>query len=74
MYRITFLFITFIAFSFAAENNVGLQFSGVETEYINSKGEHKQIRIEREVDPKCMNVHISNDMFWETDYASTKSV
>lgn len=73
MYKITFLFIIiFISFSFAAENNVGLQFSGVETEYINSKGEYKQIRLEREIDPKCMNVHISNDMFWEADYASPK--
>ena len=72
MYKITFLFIVLISFSFSAKNSIGLQFSGVETDYINSKGETKQITIEREVDPKCINVPISSKMFWETDYANTK--
>ncbi len=72
MCRITFLFIIFISFSFSASNNVGLQFSGVETKYINGKGEKKYITIEREIDPECMDIHISNDLFWKAKYASEK--
>lgn len=72
MYKITFLFIIVLSFSFSADKNIGLQFSGVETVYINDKGENKQITIEREVDSKCMDVPISSEMFWKADYASTK--
>ena len=71
MHKIIFLLI-FISFSFSEENNIGLQFSGVETDYTNSKGEKKQITIEREIDPKCMDIHISNDVFWKARYASSK--
>lgn len=72
MYRIAFLFIVFISFSFSLEANIALQFSGVETDHINAKGEHKQITIEREIDPACLDIHISNDMFWEAEYAAKK--
>jgi rhodanese-related sulfurtransferase len=72
MYKITFLLIIFISFSFSAENSIALQFSGVETDYINGKGEKKQITIEREIDPQCMDIHISNDVFWKAKYASSK--
>ncbi len=72
MCRIIFLFIVFISFSFSKDYNIGLQYSGVETEFINDKGENRQITIEREVDSKCMDVPIRSEMFWKADYASTK--
>ena len=72
MCRIIFLFIVFISFSFSKDYNIGLQYSGVETEFINDKGENRQITIEREVNPKCMDVPIRSETFWKADYASTK--
>lgn len=72
MCRITLVFIILTLFSFSAKNDFALQFSGVETDYINVKGEKKHITIEREIDPECMDVHISNDVFWKTKYAGNK--
>ncbi len=71
MYRVIFLLIIFISFSFSTQSNIGLQFSGVKTDYIDATGEKKQITIEREIDPKCMDIHISNDVFWKAKYASS---
>ena len=68
MIKITLVF--FMMLSILSSNNISLQFTGVKTDYINSKGEKKQITIEREIDPKCMDIHISNDVFWKAKYAS----
>ncbi len=62
----------FSMFTFLFSSNISLQFSGVKTDYINNKGEKKQITIEREIDPECMDIHISNDMLWKAKYASSK--
>ncbi|HEC45767.1 MAG TPA: rhodanese-like domain-containing protein [Epsilonproteobacteria bacterium] len=70
MIKISLLF--FSMFTFLFSSNVSLQFTGVETEYINSKGEKKKITIEREIDPECMDIHIKNDVFWKGKYASSK--
>ena len=72
MYRFIFLLIIFISLAFSAKSDIVLQFSGVETDYINSKGENKHISIEREIDPECMDIHITNDVFWKAGYASSK--
>jgi len=70
MIKITLIF--FMTFSILSSNDISLQFSGVKTNYTNAKGETKQITIEREIDPKCMDIHISNDVFWKAKYASEK--
>ncbi|TET87637.1 MAG: rhodanese-like domain-containing protein [Sulfurovum sp.] len=70
MIKIALIF--FMTFSILSSNDISLQFSGVKTNYINAKGETKQITIEREIDPKCMDIHISNDVFWKAKYASNK--
>lgn len=67
MIKITLLF--FIVLSILSSNTVSLQLTAVTTDYINSKGEKKQVTIEREIDPKCMDIHISNDLFWKAKYA-----
>ena len=43
------------------------QYSGVDVKH---KG--KQITIEREISPKCLDIPISNDMIWESSYAGEK--
>jgi rhodanese-related sulfurtransferase len=58
------------AFSFSEETDISLYQSGVETDYLNSKGEKKRIIIKREIDPLCKNIPISNDVFWKEKYAS----
>ena len=72
MYRFIFLLIIFISFAFSAKSDIALQFSGVETDYINSKGEKQHITIEREINPACIYIHIESDTFWKADYASEK--
>jgi len=71
MCRITLIFIILTLFSFSLESDIGLQFSGVETEYVDVKGETKKITIEREINPKCMDIHITNDMFCKAEYTSS---
>jgi len=70
MIKITLVF--FMILNILSSNDISLQFTGVRTDYINSKGEKKQITIEREIDPECMDIHISNDVFWKAKYASEK--
>jgi rhodanese-related sulfurtransferase len=71
MCRITLIFIILTLSSFSTDSDIGLQFSGVATEYVDVKGETKKITIEREVNPKCMDIPITNDMFWKAEYASS---
>ena len=68
MFKIIFLCIIFISFS--KGDNTSLQINSVKTNYINSSGELKDITIEREIDPLCKNIHITNEMFWQGKYAS----
>ncbi len=70
MIKITLVF--FMILSILSSNNISLQFTGVKTDYIDSKGEKKQITIEREIDPQCMDIHIKNDVFWKAKYAGNK--
>ena len=72
MYKIIFLLITFSFFSFSNDPHPSLTSIGVETDYINHVGENKRITVKREIDPKCKNIHISNDVFWKDKYASLK--
>ena len=66
------MLIIFISFTFSAKSDIALQFSGVETDHINSKGDKQHITIEREIDPECIDIHITNDVFWKAEYASSK--
>ncbi len=68
MYKIIFLLIMFSVFSFS--NDILL--TGIETDYINTRGEQKRITVKRDIDPECKKIHISNDMFWKDKYASHK--
>lgn len=68
MPKIIFLFIIFI--SLTRGDDASLQFIDVETDYINGKGERKHIVIEREINPVCKNIHITNEIFWQAKYAS----
>ena len=72
MYKIIFLLIISFSFSFSLEYDTSLQFTGIETEHTNNKGEKRQITIEREIDPKCADIFISNAMFWKANYADIK--
>ena len=51
-------------------NIIGLQYKGVSIEYTDADGIDKNITVEREIDPKCLYVHITNDMIWKGNYAS----
>lgn len=68
MFKIIFLCIILI--SFFKGDNTSLLISSVKTNHINSSGEIKDIIIEREIDPLCKNIHITNEMFWQGKYAS----
>lgn len=68
MSKIIFFFIIFISFS---KGDIALYHTGVETDHISTKGEKKRITVKREIDPKCINIPISNDVFWKEKYAST---
>ena len=61
----------FMMLSILSSNNISLQFSGVRTDHINTKGEKQRITIEREIDPICMDIHIKNDVFWKSKYANS---
>ncbi|WP_373030871.1 rhodanese-like domain-containing protein [Sulfurovum sp.] len=71
MFKIIFLCIIFISFS--KGDNTSSHMSSVGTDHINSSGEIQHITIKREIDPLCKNIHITNEMFWQSKYAS-KSV
>ena len=68
MFKIIFLCIIFISFS--KGDNTSSHLSSVETDHINSSGDMQHITIEREIDPLCKNIHITNEMFWQNKYAS----
>ena len=68
MYKIIFLLIMFSFFSFS--NDILL--TGIETDYINTRGEQQRITVKREIEPECKKIHISNDVFWKDKYASHK--
>ncbi len=51
-------------------NIAGLQYSGVPIDYTDSHGMDRNITLEREIDPKCISVHITNDVIWRSNYAS----
>jgi len=53
-------------------NIIGLQYSGVIVGHADANGSRKTIKIERETDPKCIQVEISNDMIWSGSYAGSK--
>ena len=72
MYRKTFLFIISTLMASASELNNSLLTHGVETQHITESGEIQRITVKRQIHPECKMIHISNDMFWEEEYASHK--
>lgn len=51
-------------------NIIGLQYKGVSIDYTDAYGTDQNITLEREIDPKCLYVHITNDMLWKGNYTS----
>lgn len=72
MYKIKFLLVIFLSFSFSKEPYISLLHTGVEINYINNTGKKKRVTIKREIDSKCIDIPISNDVFWKENYASHK--
>jgi rhodanese-related sulfurtransferase len=70
MYKIIFLLIIVNSLSFSSEQDTSILSTGVEINHINHTGEKESIIVKREIDPKCKQIHISNDMFWRGKYAS----
>lgn len=70
MFKTILLCILFISFSKA--DNSTLQLKGIVTDHINNKGEREAITIKRDIAPICKNIHISNEMIWQGDYAGHK--
>ena len=68
MFKIIFLSIILISFS--KGDNTLLQLRSIEIDYTNSQGEIKHMSIEREIDPLCKNIHITNEIFCQGKYAS----
>lgn len=63
------IFLTIIFISFSQGDNGTLQLGSVVTEHINHKGERKHITVERYIDPQCKDIHITNEIFWQGNYA-----
>jgi rhodanese-related sulfurtransferase len=70
MYKIMLLSTLFTITMYATEVPISLLTDGVATDHVNFKGERHRITIKRQIDPDCKKIHISNDMFWEEQYAS----
>jgi rhodanese-related sulfurtransferase len=70
MYKMIFLLGLFSLISFSNESAIPLLSTGIETDYRDPKGDTMHIIVKREVDPACKNIQITNDMFWEEQYAS----
>ena len=66
------IFIYIICISFSIGSDSALELSSVITEHINDNGEKKTITVERYIDPICKNIHITNEVFWQEKYASSK--
>ncbi|BAF72070.1 rhodanese-like domain-containing protein [Sulfurovum sp. NBC37-1] len=53
-----------------AENLRVYQYTGVRTQHTDKNGKNEKIHIEREIDPKCLDLAITNEMIWEGSYAN----
>jgi rhodanese-related sulfurtransferase len=61
-----------VLISFSKGDNSTLQLNHVVTKHINDKGEIKGMTVKRDIDPICKNIHISNEVIWQGNYASPK--
>ena len=55
-----------------SENLRVYQYSGVEITYVQENNQTKKITVEREIDPKCLNIPITNEIMWENHYVSSE--
>jgi len=53
-------------------DNSTLQFNSVVTKHINDKGEIKPMIVKRDIDPICKDIHITNEVIWQGNYANHK--
>jgi len=72
MYKMILLFGFFNCIGFSNEISTSVLSDGIETVHNYESGDSKRIIVKREIDPECRKIHISNDMFWQEQYASHK--
>lgn len=72
MYRATLLLFISTLMAYGSDQYNSLLTQGVETQHIAESGEIQRITVKRQINPECKKIHISNDMFWEEEYASHK--
>jgi len=72
MYKMVLLFSLLSFMGFSSEMHTSVLSDGIETVHIYHRGDSKRITIKREIDPECLKIDISNDMFWQEQYASHK--
>ena len=72
MYRTTLLLFITTLMVFARDQYSALLSLGVKTKHISNSGEIQLITIKREINPECKKIPISNNTFWEEEYASHK--
>ena len=53
-----------------SENIKVYQYTGVGAQHTDRHGKKEKIHIEREIDPKCLELAITNEMLWEGHYAN----
>ena len=70
MYKFILYISLLTLISFSAELNTALLVTGVETDHIDHNGDTKRITLKREIDPVCKKIPISNEMFWQEQYAN----
>ncbi|HSR73633.1 MAG TPA: rhodanese-like domain-containing protein [Sulfurovum sp.] len=68
MFKIIIVCMMFISFSKGDSST--LRSGSVVTEHINEKGERKPITIKRDIDPVCKDIHITNEVVWQGNYAN----
>lgn len=70
MFKTMILCIIFISFS--QGDNGTLEFHSVITKHIDEKGEKKPMTVKRDIDPICKDIHITNEVIWQGNYANNK--
>lgn len=66
------IFLCFILLSFSKGDGSALELININTTHINHKGESVPFTVKRDIDPLCKNIHITNEIFWQGNYANQK--
>ena len=72
MYKMIFLPSLFTLTLYAADVDISLLHTGIETDHTHHNGEIERITVKRSIASECKKIHISNEVFWKEKYASHK--